>query len=850
MVAEADHAVGRPCDGVCMIVENPDGPTWALPMTTPAQTPPAHEGVWETPDGYRIRLIAATQEALVATAERMDAIDGLLRPWHPGEETGSAHILEEVAQAVAELEGLLQGLDAFDVMTLLAQYLVPPDLSLWKEGESGSAIPWSAAEVVALVTLGMGLPVGDPDSTIPPARVIPEVAAVAGEVVTLATFNAMTKYSQLSASADLQEGLPAMAFRLSTHETVVRGRQYPTLASEINDAVLRTPQTDAAFIAELGFVYDDVITVRQGVIDHLNAARQRAMDVLAGAVKKGGPPDRQARVAARGLFQSPSELHQVTGSQVAKRVGLDLDRVDKVLGAFSASPDGRTPLELVTAFVDGLNPIAGRAILHRHGQGYLPLPGMVALDEIRRTCEGPLKGTGSWTRYGRARDKAVENLVADTLADMLDGRATTHRNLTYRDAQSGHDLTAESVAHSSAPVAEVDCLLVLDGVALCVEVKAGDLRPRSRQGGVRQLQGDLEKIVKSAARQADRARQLIENNRGLWTQAGEWIDLAEVREIHTLIVTLDDLGPLSLSTSDLVRSGVLPQVALPWLVSVHDLLVTRDVLDRPEQFLTYLRRRTTRDAALWITGSDELDLLMWYVSGGFYFVPDPERLYALHPGSKRPTSRQIREYAEQGRTLVGTFTDPLDAYYYWLDGSSSQEAERPRRAAPPLLLDHILKAMREREAPGYLRFGADLDGYSWEAQQRLTSSLTELLKSSRHDGQVHTLTQGGTDNTGSWVHIFAAGPDTRRSREHLRQYVTVKKHQQHADRALAMHLAADGSPLFSLWLAHAHEDDPELDRLARAMRLVPSDRAPDSIPPKAKITKRPRRKKRSKKRRR
>jgi hypothetical protein len=37
-------------------------------------------------------------------------------------------------------------------------------------------------------------------------------------------------------------------------------------------------------------------------------------------------------------------------------------------------------------------------------------------------------------------------------------------------------------------------------------------------------------------------------------------------------------------------------------------------------------RRTNRDAALWITGSDELDILMWFVCRGFYFVPDPDRI--------------------------------------------------------------------------------------------------------------------------------------------------------------------------------------------------------------------------------
>jgi hypothetical protein len=38
----------------------------------------------------------------------------------------------------------------------------------------------------------------------------------------------------------------------------------------------------------------------------------------------------------------------------------------------------------------------------------------------------------------------------------------------------------------------------------------------------------------------------------------------------------------------------------------------------------------------------------------------------------------------------------------------------------------------------------------------------------------------------------------------------------------------------TIWLAHPPEDDLELDALARAMRLISPDRAPNALPPKAK----------------
>ena len=823
---------------------DPARPAWALRKSEIAGPLEVHEGLLETADGRRMTLVAASEEALVATAAQIDAYASQFHPLDRGEEPGEDPVPAVVEHAVHHIEHLVAGHDAYDVMTMLRQYLVPPDLALWSESGSSLSDSWAAAEVVALVLLGLGLPRRDPELETPTASIVPELATSGAAVVQLAAINGITRFSRMSASTSPSEGLTAMAFRLSSHETSVRGRQYPSVATHINNAVLRTPQTATAFQNSLGFSYDDVIVARDALIDLVGRAHEHAFAALAAAAQAGGAPDATALAAAEAFFRTPSQLQQVTARQVADRAGLDPGLVETLLDRFSIRPSGSTPLELVGAFVDGRNPMAGTAMLSAPDRAYLPLPGAIALDEIRRTCEAPIKGTSAWTRYGRARDRAVETLVSDTLTAMLGNRATVHRNLRYRERQAAHDLSATSTVHADAPITEVDCLLVLDGVALCVEVKAGDLRTRTRQGGVAQLQGDLEKTVKAAAIQADRLRRLIVDHRGLWLEDSTWLDLVDIQEIHSLVVCLDDLGPLALCTAELVRAGVLTQTQLPWVVSVHDLLATQHVLDRPEHFLSYLRRRTNRDAALWVTGSDELDLLMWFVAGGFYFVPDPDRIHAEHPGSKPPTARMRREYCEQGRTQVGTFTDPLDAYFYWLDGSSSQEAPCPRRGDPPPLLLGVIDTMRQRAAPGWWRVGADLDGYSTRAQEQVAANIETTLEVSRRDGKFHTFTTGGTDDTGRWLYIFATGPVTPESREHLRRYLAAKKHQQHADRALAVHLNPDGSPRLTLWLAHPPENDPELDRLARAMRLVPPDRAPDSLPPKAKAKKRAARKRR------
>lgn len=771
----------------------------------------------------------------------MDGYAQQVRPAEPGETLTVEGLDAMIASGVRELEQLVRGHDALDVMTMLRQYVMPPDLALWVESGSSLRDSWAAAEVVALVLLGLDLPTRDPGCDVRTASIIAGLVDNAATVVQLAAIRGMVRASWRTASAGDGASMSTLAWRLSSHETSVRGRQYPLVATTINESVLRTARTDSAFQASLGVTFDDILAVREALVEQGGSNVDHALSELQDAVTAGGPPDPAALAAAQALFMTPSQLHLVTPEDLARQTGRQLEVVESVLDTFSTRPDGTPAINLVKAFCDGRNPMAGRAILHAPERGYLPLPGAIALDEIRRTCEKPIKTTPAWTRYHQARDRAVETLVTDTLAAMLHDRATVHRNIRYRDTVNDDDLSPHSSTHRSAPLTEADALILLDGVALCVEAKAGDIRGKARQGGVAHLEGDLEKTVKDAARQADRLRGIIETNRGLWLENGTWLDLGHIQEIHSIVACLDDLGPLSLATSEFVQAGVLPQTQLPWVVSVHDLLVTRHVLDRPEHFLTYLRRRTNRDAALWITGSDELDILMWYLAGGFYFVPDPDRLYAQHPTSQPPTAKGRREYANQGRTLVGTFTDSLDAHYYWEDGTSSQPADCPRRDPMETALQTIVDRMSIEGAPGWWRVAADLDGYSTQAQRGIAENISHTLAMSAQDGGFHTFATGGMDDTGRSIYIFAAGPDTAANREHLRRYLQAKKHQEHADRALGALLDAEGKPRLTMWLAHQPETDPELDALARAMRLIPPDRAPSAIPPKVKRARKARR---------
>ena len=144
-----------------------------------------------------------------------------------------------------------------------------------------------------------------------------------------------------------------------------------------------------------------------------------------------------------------------------------------------------------------------------------------------------------------------------------------------------------------------------------------------------------------------------------------WLDLNEVREIRSIVVGLDYFGPLSVCLGDLQDTNRLGDGCPPWIVSIADLEVIAKVVERPAEFLLYLRRRTDSGVAKHFRAMDELDLFMLFMGGGLYVAPDPDEVRRVHPRTPPASRKPRREHREDARpTFVGTHTDPLDLWMY------------------------------------------------------------------------------------------------------------------------------------------------------------------------------------------
>ncbi len=724
-----------------------------------------------------------------------------------------------------DLAECLRGHDSFDALAFLRLTAGPWDFSEVRESETRIETSQAAQDLVALAFLDMGLPrtplsggnSGQPD--------IGEAMRLAADIVDSACTRALLQGRRLP------QPLGVMAGEFPAYELSVRGRQYESVAAELNtglfgDVSIRTIVKDA-----LGFNLDEIRAVRAASVGLLNQRLFGARDRIGDIVQSGVSADAvDARAFLRDLNLMVSECRRfgaVTTADVAELAKVDSTTTKAILDFFSIARPAVGEDSLITSFVRGDRPAPWGCI--SDADEYLILNGFLGEDELRRDIErGLIAGaqTGgaamkAWEKYVRRRAAYSESRAATLLSTLMRGIRPQWKGQKFLGPTVLED--ADKLTRDMGPndperrEYESDLLFVHDGVAICVEVKAGSITDKARGGNAKRLASDLEKTLREGNDQADRLAGLLRNNQGVWLNEHEWINLAPIKEIHSIIVMLDDMGPLSLSMNELALKGIIDTPDVPWIVSLHDLTVLSRTTDCGAQFLEYLRRRRERKLATMVSGADELDLFMWFLNGGMYLEPDPQDIAAQLPLQRPPKAARRRRYNDQPRVRVGTLTDPLDAWFYGMEGLSRIRAPKPTRREEPWV-EQYLSASESIKSPGWLRFGADLVGLSGAAQRRIGSQLRQQCHRARGGQRERTLTTHGAGAWGSWLLTLAAIPGGA-SVDHLSHYVDAKQYQTAASRALLVLYRPDGSMFGSRYRGDPEPRTPERDAEVAALPL-------------------------------
>lgn len=753
--------------------------------------------------------------ALFRTAATVEELDRILR--------------QQVSITTELFLDACQDCDAFDIIELLRlrEFPIAPVAAL-EPGYDGSA---AIIELVSLVLLtrGQRMVGARPREDTRPHELVPDLHDRAGRLIRLAAFR-----TQAAAYVRGGDAVARLSADYQSYFVGVRGMRYESVQETHDQALFDRPEIGRLLRHHLGFTYTEFVVVRDAIQDRYSSAMNRRRDTVAALMTASESERRELtsdegdefRTAMIELMFLPAERASFSAHEISTISDLALDTVEAVLAAFSIDFDNtRAAPDVIMDFLRGRNPLS-RTCLMRSGDHHLMTSNQIGSDSFRAIVESALKALPkAWQRYDRSRTIVSESLSVRALERVLKAPALA-TNLKY--LAPGLGIGSEFLSSDCAtpliggvPV-ESDALFVLDDVAVCVEVKGRSIADAAKRGDLARLSTEVHNIMGSGAFQARRLEMLIRANGGVWREDGTWFDLSAVREVRTVVIGLDAFGPLSIGLGDLAETSMIGDGPFPWIASVHDLEVISKVIDRPAEFLLYLRRRTDSGVATYFRALDELDLFMLFMEGGLYVEPDPDEIRQTHSRAT-PTKSQSRKRhrADARPTFVGTHTDPLDAWMYWIEGSSLYEADKPVRNTHPTAT-RLVDFLADEHKPGWLRFGADLLALSGNAQKKLGLSIQQLVARTSTDGEIHTLFHSFA---GLWGHptLFVGTVPTEeltaRSAAHLHAYMLAKKHQVQSDRSLGLLLDNQADIIAVAYLNNPPSADDRLDALGDAMAL-------------------------------
>ncbi|MCL2483349.1 MAG: hypothetical protein FWF43_08060 [Propionibacteriaceae bacterium] len=665
------------------------------------------------------------------------------------------------------------------------------------------------------------------------ARLLP----LAHELLDLATVRDLLSAGNL-------DDMTQLAAVARSKERWIRGTSYSDEQEKMLRGLFCAPAVDAGIRALVGFDVDEALsflnTCHEMQIEQMNARGQRFADALNVIDITPGhvATDDEKRVAVDGFadFLNPSARQAaVPVPDVAARVGLSTEIADKVVGFFAAKPLERAETAL-RAYLDGNSPVRTQPLICRKGLAMIIHPALIA-DAVKSAFEDALKGSAYWDTYAAHRAKYLENRIADLFSQLVPGIAG-HHGIEYFVPASTSEAIGDPANYTK--LVEGDHLFVLHDVAFIVEDKAIPLSDRSRTGDLHPLRRNLGAAIKKGAEQAARMKRRIVEDHGLRLHDGSWLDLSDVREIHSVVTSLDDMPGIATATTKLVGAGLLQPEDIPWTVSLNDLDLIAQLVDRPAEFLLYVRRRTEPKVTEMFMAVDELDLFLLFFRTGLYVECDPEVVAREMPWLGKPRTADLRRYREQVPAFVTSQTDDLDAWYFSLHPQYGVKAmvaaPKPRMAPSPLF--PLIDWLHDNVAFGWLSIGATLLEGSSVAQRRLAAYPVELTNNPSQIGQPRSVAvPWGLSKQSGWLLVWMIRPETMDGEkvvERAHAYMIVKKSQLGFQRGAAfVYDEPTGEIYAASYDSGQAKPDPGI-----LNELVTSLRSPSDVDTQAQITQR------------
>ncbi|WP_226531844.1 hypothetical protein [Microbacterium paraoxydans] len=543
---------------------------------------------------------------------------------------------------------------------------------------------------------------------------------------------------------------------------------------------------------------------------------------------------KQAVTVLMSMFEPSADDCTVGIDELFAETCLPMERVERVVAFFTLDASGMTALEAAEKFVQGDNPWRRRPLLSGDAGRVMLLHDGHTAPALRERLEDYLKTQkAEWDAYAKHRGEVLEERVLRAVKMILP--TATYRNgfEFFVPATEAEKATRSVDAYTKR--VECDHLVLIDDVAFVIEDKAVAFSALSRGGKRSRQLGDLRRIITSAANQAGRVRSGIVDDGGLRIEGEGWVDLTHIREIHTIAVSLDDIPAVFTATADLLEAGLIDLENVPWTVSLHDLELIAELVDRPAEFLLYLRRRRDPMTTMMFMAPDELDLFLYFYEAGLWVAPDPALVKDAFPFMPDPTTGELRRFRQQVPAFITSRTDALDQWHLTRDASP----RAPKPSMPTTSIVDLIDELHDRQSFGWLSVGATLLSGNEAAQEKFARHAKDLLNNPDPEGRGRSLTvpvTGSVNVEEGWVLVWAvkpAGISLAAWETHIRNYMKAKGHQLNIPRVAAFAYDEVSRELIALY----YEGETETlnpSAAASLQRLRPASALQSLLPPAAK----------------
>ncbi|MHA6528099.1 hypothetical protein ACX3T8_10620 [Corynebacterium pyruviciproducens] len=560
----------------------------------------------------------------------------------------------------------------------------------------------------------------------------------------------------LSRLSDKTKGNQLNAIHIAALQ-VIRETSYASMQADIYVRLFGDEKIDALIKADRNYSFEQVLQVMRSAESYFKTGISEAIENLEKSreshVATRGDGVSEGEELARNLFAPNVEKILLSVEDLSRQLSLDAEAVRHILDDFSLDLSEFSIEDVCACLLESNLPLLDKPFVREREGRYLVADESLLIPAIKRNFESFLLQNSLYSQF---RGDLVENLVVQEFEQYLP-EATVKSGLKYvlKGGKRG----------------EADVLVLLGDVALVIEVKSATMYapgPGKTSGG---LFGKMRKNIGKASEQVEQLRRYIQEEHEIPLEKGGVLHLDGIKEVHSIVVTLEDLLEVATQTGDLLDAKIISSESeMPWIVSLNDLRLIIKLADDPAEFLTYLRRRRDPLIVRKYFAMDELDLFLRFRETGLWAEDEVDSL--------------LMDF------VVGD-TRELDAWFYELTDQKPTIKDQP-----------LLKYARQSRALGldhWLEFGATLLSIAEDNQEIIAETIKSIQEATRIDLSPHSYTtffgQDGYTRFSTLL-VFATQRPVGRyqvQKEHLSRYLAAAKTTYGATRGFACVINFDGT---------------------------------------------------------